>query len=139
VVTVGPTVDPDRFGPQPPHVLVERYLPHALLLPRCNLVVSRGGAGILFGAVAHGLPQLVLPQGADQFVNGAAAQRAGIALVLDGAEVTPSAITGAADRLLSDPRYAAAARAVRKEIDTMPRADDVVASLTAGVRGFGRP
>jgi UDP:flavonoid glycosyltransferase YjiC (YdhE family)/quercetin dioxygenase-like cupin family protein len=69
VVTVGPGVDPDRFGPQPPHVLVERYLPHALLLPRCDLVVSQGGAGILFGALAHGLPQLVLPQGADQFAN----------------------------------------------------------------------
>jgi UDP:flavonoid glycosyltransferase YjiC (YdhE family) len=132
VVTVGPDVDPDRFGPQPPHVLVERYIPHALLLPRCDLVVSQGGAGILFGALAHGLPQLVLPQGADQFANGAAAQRAGLALVLNGVEVTPPAITGAADQLLSDPRYAAAARAVRKEIDTMPRADDAVASLTAG-------
>jgi UDP:flavonoid glycosyltransferase YjiC (YdhE family) len=132
VVTVGPDVDPDRLGPQPPHVVVERYVPHALLLPRCDLVVSQGGAGILFGALAHGLPQLVLPQGADQFANGEAAQRAGLALVLDGAEVTQSAITEAADRLLGDPRYAAAARAVRNEIDTMPRADDVVASLTAG-------
>jgi UDP:flavonoid glycosyltransferase YjiC (YdhE family) len=131
VVTVGPTVEPDRFGLQPAHVVVERYIPHALLLPRCDLVVSQGGAGILFGALAHGLPQLVLPQGADQFANGDAARRAGFALVLDGADVTPPAITEAAGRLLDDPRYAAAAAAVRKEIDTMPRADDVVALLTA--------
>jgi UDP:flavonoid glycosyltransferase YjiC (YdhE family) len=130
VVTVGPDVDPDRFGPQPPHMLVERYLPHALLLPRCDLVVSQGGAGILFGALAHGLPQLVLPQGADQFVNGAAAQRAGLALALDDPEVAPPAITRAAARLLDDPRYAAAARAVQKEIDTMPSADEVVTSLS---------
>jgi UDP:flavonoid glycosyltransferase YjiC (YdhE family) len=134
VVTVGPDVDPDRFGPQPAHVVVERYIPHALLLPRCDLIVSQGGAGILFGALAHGLPQLVLPQGADQFANGEAARRAGFALVLDGAAVTPPAITEAADRLLGDPRYAAAADAVRKEIDAMPRADDVVASLTASPR-----
>jgi UDP:flavonoid glycosyltransferase YjiC (YdhE family) len=73
----------------------------------------------------------VLPQGADQFANGEAARRAGFALVLAGADVTPPAITEAADRLLGDPRYAAAADAVRKEIDTMPRADDVVALLTA--------
>jgi UDP:flavonoid glycosyltransferase YjiC (YdhE family) len=134
VVTVGPDVDPDRFGPQPAHVVVERYIPHALLLPRCDLIVSQGGAGILFGALAHGLPQLVLPQGADQFANGEAARRAGFALVLDGAAVTPPAITEAADRLLGDPRYAAAADAMRKEIDAMPRADDVVASLTASPR-----
>ena len=93
--------------------------------------MSQGGAGILFGALAHGLPQLVLPQGADQFANGEAARRAGFALVLDGADVTPPAITEAAGRLLGDPRYAAAADAARKEIDTMPRADDVVAVLTA--------
>ncbi|MBL7517058.1 glycosyltransferase family 1 protein [Frankia sp. CNm7] len=161
VVTVGPDVDPDRFGPQPPHVLVERYLPHALLLPRCDLVVSQGGAGILLGALAHGLPQLVLPQGADQFTNGAAAQRAGVGLVLDGPAATPPAgaraggrggggpprggagrgppapapppraRAGAVGRLLGEPRYAAAARAVQKEIDTMPSADDVLASLIA--------
>jgi len=132
VVTVGPDVDPDRFGPQPPHVLVERYLPHALLLPRCDLVVSQGGDGILLGALAHGLPQLVLPQGADQFINGAATQRAGAGLVLDGPTATPPAIASAVGRLFGDPRYAAAACAVQKEIDTMPSADDVLASLIAG-------
>jgi len=132
VVTVGPDVAPDRFGSQPPHVLVERYLPHALLLPRCDLVVSQGGAGILLGTLAHGLPQLVLPQGADQFDNGAAAQRAGVALMLDDSVVTPLAITEAVGQLLGDPRYGAAARVVQKEIDTMPGADDVLRSMIAG-------
>lgn len=129
VVTVGPGVDPDHFGPQPPHVRIERYLPHALLLPRCGLVVSQGGAGVLLGALAHGLPQLVLPQGADQSDNGAAVQRAGAGLVLDGTEENPSAITEAASRLLTDPRYATAARAVRQEIAAMPSADHVVTAL----------
>jgi EryCIII-like glycosyltransferase len=73
VVTTGPDSDPTRFGPQPAHVVIESYLPHALLLPRCRLVVSQGGAGIMLGALAHGLPQLMLPQGADQFL-----QRAGV-------------------------------------------------------------
>jgi UDP:flavonoid glycosyltransferase YjiC (YdhE family) len=45
VVTSGPGTDPGRFGPQPPHVLIEPYLPHALLLPRCDLVVAHGGEG----------------------------------------------------------------------------------------------
>lgn len=62
VVTVGPGVDPARFGPQPAHVLLEPYVAHALPLPHCHLVASQGGAGILFGALSHGLPQLVMPQ-----------------------------------------------------------------------------
>lgn len=130
VVTVGPDGDPDRFGPQPSHVLVERYLPHSLLLPRCDVVVSQGGAGILLGALAHGLPQLVVPQAADQFANGAAVRRSGAGLVLDSDEVTGPAITDAVGQLLRDRSYAAAARAVQTEIDAMPTADRLVATLT---------
>ncbi|MGH3755357.1 MAG: glycosyltransferase, partial [Pseudonocardiaceae bacterium] len=66
VVTTGPGTDPARLGPQPPHVLAEPYIPHTLLLPRCRLVVSHGGAGIMLGALSHGLAQLILPQGLDQ-------------------------------------------------------------------------
>src|SRR5205085_6150252 len=36
---------------------------HSLLLPHCTLVVSHGGASIMPSALAHGLPQLILPQG----------------------------------------------------------------------------
>lgn len=137
VVTVGPDVDPDRFGPQPPHVVLARYLPHARLLPLCTLVVSQGGAGIMLGALAHGLPQLVLPQGADQFHNAAVAQQAGFALVLTGGEITRDAVRDAAGRLLRDPGFRDAARAVGREMAAMPDADAVVMALTKrlGVTG----
>ncbi len=123
VVTTGATTLP----PQPAHVLVARYLPHALLLPRCDLVVSQGGAGILFGALAHGLPQLVLPQGADQPANAAAVQRAGAGLALD--VVTAEGVRAAAKALLVDPGHAARAREIRAEMAEMPDADTVMGEL----------
>ncbi|MEV6282737.1 glycosyltransferase [Kribbella sp. NPDC051770] len=128
IVTVGPGVDPADFGSQPANVVVERYLPHALLLPRCTAVVSQGGAGIVLGALAHGLPQLVMPQGADQFDNAAAVQRAGVGLVVDSNEPNPLAITEAMEKLLREPQYADAARAVRTEIHVMPTPSDVIAA-----------
>lgn len=131
VVTVGPRVAPEQFGPQPANVFLTAYLPHSLLLPRCRLVVSQGGAGIVFGALAHGLPQLVLPQGADQFLNGAAVARAGVGLVLEGEEATAASIADAARRLAEDPAYTAAARVVRDEIAAMPTPGEVVAELAA--------
>ena len=93
VATCGPGIDPAAFGPQPPHVLIAPYLPHALLLPRCDLVVSQGGAGIMLGALMHGIPQLMLPQGADQFINADACTRAGAALAVapDASTPPPSA------------------------------------------------
>jgi UDP:flavonoid glycosyltransferase YjiC (YdhE family) len=134
IVTVGPGVDPASFGPQPANVAVERYLPHALVLPRCEVVVSQGGAGIVLGALAHGLPQLVMPQGADQFDNGAAVQRAGVGLMIDSNELSSLAITNAVERLLCESQYADAARAVRTEIHAMPTPSDVIGSLTGSGR-----
>jgi UDP:flavonoid glycosyltransferase YjiC (YdhE family) len=129
VVAAGPGVDPREFGPQPDHVVIMPYVPHALLLPRCRLVVSQGGAGIMFGALAHGLPQLLIPQGAEQFLNAEACQRAGASLTLHRGGVSPAAVATAVGRLLDDTTFAVAAKEVQAEIARMPAADEVVASL----------
>jgi len=131
LVTVGPGTDPRRLGPQPPHVLVADFAPHALLLPRCAALVTQGGAGTIVAALCHGLPHLILPQGADQFLNAATAERAGVALVLPPSQATPDAVGSVARRLLGDPSLTGAARAVRAEIETMPSADEVLAALVA--------
>ena len=131
VVTSGPGTDPARFGPQPPHVLIEPYIPHSLLLPRCRLVVSHGGAGIMLGALAHGLPQLILPQGADQFMNAVACRSAGAALALTSEQLSAQAVAAAAERLITEPGFAGAAGRIQTEIDAMPSADTVLTALTA--------
>ncbi len=140
VVSVGAGNDPALFGPQPPHVELVRYLPHAELLPHCDLVVSQGGAGILFGAFAHGLPQLVLPQGADQFVNAERAVASGAALSLAPGTVTPDAILHAVRRLMVEPSFSRAARGIAAEIQAMPSASEVLACLVDAMqarRSFG--
>ncbi len=129
VVTTGPDSDPARFGPQPPHVLIEPYIPHTLLLPRCDLVVAHGGAGIMLSALAHGLAQLILPQGADQFMNAAAGQSAGVALALQPDELSADAVAAATERLLTEPGFRTAAGRIRAEIDAMPTATDVLPGL----------
>ncbi len=71
LVTVGQEIDPAEFGPQPGNVHIERYLPQSSVLPHCSLVVSHGGSGSVIGALAHGLPLVVAPMGADQPMNAA--------------------------------------------------------------------
>ena len=58
---------------------IVEYVPHALFLRHCDVVVSHAGAGIMFGALAHGLPQLLLPQGADQSPTPTPVVEAGVA------------------------------------------------------------
>ncbi|MGH3788261.1 MAG: glycosyltransferase [Pseudonocardiaceae bacterium] len=129
VVTSGPGTEPAQFGPQPPHVLIEPYIPHSLLLPHCNLVVAHGGAGIMLSALAHGLPQLILPQGADQFMNAATCQSAGAALVLQPDELSADAVAAATERLLTQRGFATAAGRIRAEIGAMPTAAAVLPAL----------
>lgn len=131
VVTSGPTPDPARVGSQPPHVLIEPYLPHTQLLPHCRLVVAQGGAGIMLGALAHGLPQLILPQGADQFMNAEICVGTGAALALTPDVYSADAVFSAAERLLAEPDFERAAGGIRAEIDAMPGAADILDVLTA--------
>jgi MGT family glycosyltransferase len=129
IVTAGPGRDPGRLGPQPANVRVTDYIPQDRLLPHCRLVVSHGGAGTMTGALAHGLPQLVLPRAADQFRIAAAIQAAGAGLSLPAEVLTPDAVADDAARLLNQPRFTEAAQRIRTEFDTMPSADQVLAGL----------
>lgn len=129
LVTVGPGGDPAAIGEQPPTVHVARYVPQSVVLARASLVVSHGGSGTTLATLAHGLPHLVLPQGADQFLNADAVSRAGAGLALLPAEVTAAAIGTAAHRLLTDHHFSAAAGRMAAEIAVMPSPDDVADQL----------
>ena len=82
VVTVGRQNDPEMLGRQPSNVHVHQYIPQELLLPHCAAVVTHGGAGSTLGALAFGLPLLVVPQGADHFYNADRVVAAGAAIQL---------------------------------------------------------
>ena len=129
LVTVGPMADPTALGAVPPNVRVERYVPQTALLPHCALVVSHAGSGTFLASLGLGIPQLCLPQAADQFINAGQGAAAGAALTLAPAEATADAIGEAAGRLLTEPAFGDAARRVRDEIAGMPGPDEVAAVL----------
>jgi UDP:flavonoid glycosyltransferase YjiC (YdhE family) len=131
LLAVGPGADPKVLGRQPSNVLVTDYAPHNLVLPRCAALVSQGGAGTILGALAHGLPHVILPQGADQFQNSATAAKAGVAVRLVPEEATTEAIAAAVDRALDEPAIAARCRVLRAEIESMPTPDEVIVELAA--------
>jgi UDP-N-acetylglucosamine:LPS N-acetylglucosamine transferase len=129
VATVGRQIDPAELGPQPERVRVERYLPHSDVLPRCAAVVSHGGSGTVLGALAHGLPSVLVPMGADQPWNAARCEELGVALVLDAMQATPEDVRAAVSTVLYDPGYRAAAERVRDEIRALPGPEHAVRLL----------
>lgn len=137
VVTVGRNIDPEGFGPQPDNVHIERYIPQSVLLPHCDLVVNHGGSGSVIGALAHGLPVVVLPMGADQLPNARRCEQLGVGVVLDAVRATPRSVRDAASALLSDAHSREAAERIRDEIASLPEPGAAVPALERLV-GQGR-
>ncbi len=131
LVTVGADVAPDALGPQPSSVTVARWVPQTEVLPQASLVVSHAGSGTFLGALAHGLPQLCLPQMADQFRNAAAATASGAGISLLPTETTAESVGAAVDALLAGESHRRASEAVRDHIARMPSPEQV-ADLLAG-------
>lgn len=116
LVTVGREIDPATLGPQPAHVRIERFVPHAEILPHVDLVVSHGGSGSMLGALAHGLPMVVLPMGADQPLNAERIRALGVGRSLDAIRATPEDVREAASRVLTDATCREAAGHLADEI-----------------------
>jgi UDP:flavonoid glycosyltransferase YjiC (YdhE family) len=127
-VSVGPDVDPAELGPQPPNIHVARHVDQAAVLPRCGAVISHGGSGTVLAALAHGLPSVLLPIGADQPENADLCEQLGVARVLDPVRATPAEVRAALAGLAGCRR--AAAR-LQREIARLPGPEEAVALLEA--------
>ena len=119
VVTVGNENDPSALGAQPDNVHVERFIPQSSLLPHCDVAINQGGTAIL-PILAHGLPMLLVPQGANQFHNADACAAAGVARALRPGEVTADAVRRDVRALLDDAQYRDRAAVIAREIADMP-------------------
>jgi MGT family glycosyltransferase len=129
VVTVGNEVDPAELGPQPSNVRIERFIPAGEILSRCDLVVSHGGSGTVVGALAFGVPQVLLPIGADQPLNADRCHDLGVAAVLNASTASGQAIAEAARAVLEDRSYRVRATSLRDEIRSLPGSGEAAARL----------
>ena len=129
VVVAAGRVDVDDLGDIPANVTVRAWVPQAALLPDADVVVHHGGSGTTLGALAVGAPQLIIPQGADQFANAEALTRAGAALRLLPADLSPAAVADQVRQLIGPSTYRDAARAIADEMARMPSPAEVARRL----------
>ncbi|MBO9050621.1 nucleotide disphospho-sugar-binding domain-containing protein [Curtobacterium flaccumfaciens] len=111
------------------HVRFVPFRPMRELLESVDLVVAAAGAGTVLAAASVGVPMVLLPQGADQFINAARAAEAGVAVVVD----EPSAVGPAVHRMLAERSHFAAARRLGEETAQRPSATDAVRELVERV------
>jgi len=135
VVTVGAEIDPEALGPLPANTRVARFIPQAELLPRCSAIVHHGGAGTMYGSLAHGVPQVVLPQGADNFINGWLLARCGAGLTIGPEDVTAESVREAVRLVLEEPSYRHTGQRLATELAGLPEPAEVASVLRNRVGG----
>jgi UDP:flavonoid glycosyltransferase YjiC (YdhE family) len=134
VLTTGPSDNAHRISVDPARVRIEQFAPLGLVLGHCDLVVAHGGAGTTIAALAHGIPLVMIPQGADQFINTARVASAGAGLPVSPSRRTAETIRDAAALVLRKRSYASNAKWIAAQIAIMPSAAHVASQLVASVQ-----
>ena len=129
IITVGPANDPAALGPLPTNTHVERYIPQSLLLPLCDAVIHHGGSGTMLASLRAGLPQLIIPQGADQYINASVCREAGLADRLLPSDASPPAVRDRVRGMLQSEAMKTRAERARAEVEAMPDPAAVAESL----------
>jgi UDP:flavonoid glycosyltransferase YjiC (YdhE family) len=112
VLVVGTTggADPATLGPLPANARAAAFLPHDLLLPQVDAMVTNGGWGGVLAAIQAGVPLVV---GGGSLDKPEVARRVGWSGAgLDLRTGTPKAgrVAAAVDRVLAEPGFRARAR-----------------------------
>jgi hypothetical protein len=121
LLTVGRGADPVTLGPPPRNVRIERWADQSDVLGRAAAVVCHGGGGTTLGALAAGVPLVVVPLFAsDQHVNARRVTEVGA-----GRTATPDAeaIRAALEAVLADEGYRRRAEALATELAGQPSTD----------------
>jgi UDP:flavonoid glycosyltransferase YjiC (YdhE family) len=131
IATLGPLADTDAVDVDPSWVRTVGFVPLDQLLTPATAVVCSGGAGTVLATLSRGLPMVIMPQGADQFINAGRAEASGAAAVVPA----PDQVGVALAKVLGENNFRDRAEVLAEEIADLEPAARVVARLA---EQFGR-
>jgi L-noviosyl transferase len=112
--------------PLPDNIHAAGWLPLNAVLPTCSAIIHHGGAGTTFTTLAAGVPQLVIPQFADQPVNATAIASRGVGIHLPESKTNTTSVRNQLFQLLDNIAISQAANEVRDEIAAMPPPNQII-------------
>ena len=143
LLTVGRSFDAASLDPVPANAYVTDWVPQADVLAHAALVICHGGSGTTFGALAAGVPVVVLPMFADQSANGRLVAASGVGRVVEplggteaamgrfGPDDVP-AVRAAIEQTLSQDACREAAQRVADELSRMPDVAELASLMIQG-------
>jgi UDP:flavonoid glycosyltransferase YjiC (YdhE family) len=126
VLALGDDPDLDQLGTLPDNVRVVGWTPLSTLLETCDGIIHHGGAQTTLASAHTGVPQLVLPHGADNWINGAMVERYGIGMQREPDEVDAETL----GMLLEDDALRKSAQTLAGDLAVGPGPDEIVVRLS---------
>ncbi|MBB2915620.1 glycosyltransferase (activator-dependent family) [Streptosporangium becharense] len=121
-------LDPDVKVPD--NVRIVDYVPLNALLPSCSAIVHHGGTGTFGTAIAHGVPQLVVPAALyDEAGMARQIAEQGAGLVVDPTDLSTRTLRENLVRLIGEPSFRENATRLRRVAQTTPAPRDLVCVL----------
>jgi UDP:flavonoid glycosyltransferase YjiC (YdhE family) len=130
LVATGPQIPVDHLGTVPTNVMLCEWVPQTEVLQHADVVVHHGGSGTTLGAAARGIPQLIMPLGADQHANAAEIAAAGCGFQLDPNTSDGPTIADHVRQLLSSREIGIPAAKLAAEIAALPSPAEAMTNLT---------
>jgi UDP:flavonoid glycosyltransferase YjiC (YdhE family) len=126
--TGGPDPAPLRAG-LPANARLERFVPHDLLLPQVDVMVTNGGYGGVQQSLAHGVPLVVAGDSEDKPEVAARVRWSGVGIDLRRGDPSPAQLATAVRTILARPAYRQRAAALQAEIARTDPVGTIVETL----------
>lgn len=117
VTTGGQPIENLQLNPIPKNVRLERFIPHAYLLPYVDVMVTNGGFNGVQTALAFGVPMVTAGQTEEKPEICARVHWTGTGINLKTSTPTPKQIRDAVMKILSTPKYREKAESFKAEIN----------------------
>ncbi|VDM39480.1 unnamed protein product [Toxocara canis] len=117
------------------HIHIMNWLPQKDLMrhPKMRLLIAHGGYNSLLETAQAGVPAILMPLFADQFINAKRAQRFGFAELLNKLTISSDIVRHTIDMVLHNSSYALNAKRIASILADKP-SDDRYASLSHRLR-----
>jgi MGT family glycosyltransferase len=133
LLTVGRDLDLDALPAAPDNVRVEPWVPQQDVLGHAAAAVVHGGSGSTLGAIAAGVPLVVVPLFADQPQNARRVAEVGAGIAVepqrDDLEANIRPLRDAIRSVLEEPSYRERVRGLANELRAEPAVDEAVPLL----------
>lgn len=110
ILSIGDKINAGDIGKKPDNFLVLPKVPQLEILKKCHAFVTHGGMNSVGEALYYGVPMLVIPRLADQFLVAKQVEKSSVGKSLSTQDITPESLYSAVTSILQHPDYLENAR-----------------------------